>query len=97
MTTTERAIMKLKGILVQKCTDMGLGFRVIKDKDEAGYTIYDIKIDTEHPGDEIIKSNGIKILLDTETAAFLSDNELDYTEDPASGSAFKILDKSNKN
>jgi len=96
MTTTERAAKKLRDILTQKCSDIGLGFRVKNSTDESGHAVFSIEVDKECPGDVVIKSNGVKVLLDKESAAVLGEYELDYLGEPDGGFSLKVQKKPTK-
>lgn len=89
MTTSERAAQKLRDNLVQWCLDAGLGFRVVNNNRETDPAVFNIKLDKECPGDEVIVSQGIRIFLDPVNAAALNDHELDYVDGPACGFCLK--------
>ncbi len=85
MSTSERAAQKLRDNLIQWCLDAGLGFRVVNGDDESGHPVFNIKLDKECPGDEVIVSHGIRIFLDPANAVLLKDHELDYLSEPTCG------------
>lgn len=90
MNTTESAAQKLRGFLVQRCFDIGLGFRIKNACDESGHrAAFSIKVDHQQPDDVVIQSNGVKLLADKETAGLLNDYELDYQDEPVGGFSFK--------
>ena len=85
MRTSKKAIEKLKEELVNRFTSNGLGFRVCQDLHEPSNPKLALKLDTENPNDETIKSNGVKLFLDQTSSSNLRDFELDYIDGPAGG------------
>jgi Fe-S cluster assembly iron-binding protein IscA len=85
ITTSERAVEKLREQLINKCLEAGIGFRMDVNTDESGETTFSIRIDRQHQGDEVIEVDGIKIILDPASACQISDYQLDYQDDPDSG------------
>lgn len=82
---SDEAVKKLKEGLIQRCYDVGLGYRVVKNSDEAGHAVFGIKLDMERPDDEVVTSRGIRIFLGPADAALLKDYELDYLDEPTGG------------
>ena len=89
MTASERAVQKLEDYLIQRCLDAGLEFRVANDSHKPGHAVLSIKLDKEHPGDEVVTSHGIRIFVDPASAALLKDCELDYLDEPTGGFCLK--------
>lgn len=85
ITASDNAIKKLKEGLIQRCSDVGLGYRVVKNSDESGHAVFSMKLDKERPGDEVVASQGISIFLDPASAALVKDCELDYLDEPTDG------------
>lgn len=78
--TSETAIKKLREQLVDKCLEAGIGFRIYLDSNKAHETIFSIRIDEQRQGDQVIKSNGIKIFLAPDVASQINNFELDYSD-----------------
>ncbi len=89
MTTSDKAAEKLKDELVQRFLNTGLGYRVVCDTSAPNHTTFSIKLDKEHPGDEVLVSHGIKIFLDQVSADLLRGYELDYQDGSTGGFCLK--------
>jgi Fe-S cluster assembly iron-binding protein IscA len=85
MTATEKATEKLKENLLQRCIDIGLGFRLISDAQDPSKGEFSIKVDHKRPGDRVIESHGIRIYLNSTNAIALENYELDYVDEPGGG------------
>lgn len=85
LTASDKAAEKLKEDLIQRCLKVGLGYRVINNMAESGKDTFSMELDKEHPGDEVVVLNGIRIFLDPANAALLRDYELDYLDEPSGG------------
>jgi Fe-S cluster assembly iron-binding protein IscA len=85
ITTSKRAVKKLKDEMIQKCLNVGLGYRIIGKIPESGRTTLYMELDKEHSGDEVIMSDGIRLFLDPTNAALLKDYKLDFIDGPTSG------------
>jgi Fe-S cluster assembly iron-binding protein IscA len=96
MTATQRAAEKLRDNLVQRCLDVGLGFRLVSDGRESSVKAFSIKVDHECPGDKVVKSRGIKIYLDPVSADALENYELDYLDEPGGGFCLRSQDEDRK-
>lgn len=66
--------------LIERCSEFGLGFRLMGGSDDDGRTSFNIKLDNKDIGDEVINASGLKIFLDPVSAIHLKDYELDYFE-----------------
>ena len=89
ITASDRAVEKLKDELIKKFLDVGLGYRITGKTYEPGCTTLTMELDKEQPGDEVVVSHGIKILIDHRDAALLRDYELDYQDGPTGGFCLK--------
>jgi len=84
VSVTSKAVLRLREQLVQKCFEAGIGFRMLVNASEPGKTTFSIKVDRQHQEDEVIESNGVRVFLDPDSAAQISDFQLDY-QDGADG------------
>jgi len=84
VSVTSKAVLRLREQLVQKCFEAGIGFRMLVNASELGKTTFSIKVDRQHQEDEVIESNGVRVFLDPDSAAQISDFQLDY-QDGADG------------
>ena len=80
-----KAVTKLREQIVNSCLEAGIGFRMLVSTGESGKVTFSIKVDRQHPGDEVIESNGVKVFLDPASAARISDYQLDYQDEPGGG------------
>jgi iron-sulfur cluster assembly protein len=85
VNTTNKAAKRLREHLIDKCFEVGIGFRVLVNSSESGKSTFSIKLDRERPQDQIIESNGVKLFLDPASAARISDYQLDYLDEPDDG------------
>jgi iron-sulfur cluster assembly protein len=85
VNTTNKAAKRLREHLIDKCFEVGIGFRVLVNSSESGKSIFSIKLDRERPQDQIVESNGVKLFLDPASAARISDYQLDYLDEPDDG------------
>ena len=85
VNTTNKAAKRLREHLIDKCFEVGIGFRVFVNSSESGISNFIIKLDRERPQDQIIESNGVKLFLNPASAARISDYQLDYLDEPDDG------------
>jgi Fe-S cluster assembly iron-binding protein IscA len=85
MVSSERAIEKLKDELVNRFSNLGIGFRVCQDQDSTGNPRLSLKLDKVSPEDEITEHLGVQLILDPANARKLSDMQLDYIDGPGGG------------
>ena len=90
ITVSDRAVEKLQEQLVQKCFEMGIGFRLLVATDKADKATFSIKIDKQRQGDEVIDLGGVKVLADPSSAAQIRDYWLDYQDEPSGGFSLKV-------
>ncbi len=85
ITASKKAAQKLKDELIQKCLNVGLGYRIIGNIPESGRASLYMELDKEHSGDEVIITHGIRFFLDPANATLLKDCKLDYIDGPTGG------------
>lgn len=81
ITTSDRAVEKLREQLINKCVEAGIGFRMDVSMNESGETTFSIRIDRQRQGDEVMESDGVKIFLDSASARRTRDCQLDYRDE----------------
>jgi Fe-S cluster assembly iron-binding protein IscA len=81
MITSEKAVEKLKEEMIRRLGNVGLGFRICQDSDEAGICRLILKLDTKKQNDETVDVQGIRLFLDPCNSAQLKNLVLDYNED----------------
>jgi Fe-S cluster assembly iron-binding protein IscA len=89
--TSNKAAERLRGELINKCFEAGIGFRVLVTDDEYGKATISIKLDRQHVRDEAIESNSIKVFSDPASASRISGYQLDYQDEPGSGFILKTI------
>lgn len=85
VTTSNKAAKRLREQLIDKCFEAGIGFRILVNASEPGKTTFDIKLDRQHQGDEVMESNSVKVFLDPASAARIGEYQLDYLDEPDGG------------
>jgi Fe-S cluster assembly iron-binding protein IscA len=93
MKPSDKAIEKLREEMLNRISNIGLGFRIYQDQDSSGSTKMALKLDKKSPDDETIESNGVYLYLDPEYSSQLKDLELDYDESPTGGFILKQLQR----
>jgi Fe-S cluster assembly iron-binding protein IscA len=83
--TSSKAAKQLREQLINRCFEVGIGFRMLVNTGRSGEATFSIKLDRQHWGDEIIESNGIKLFLDPASAARISGYQLDFQDEPNGG------------
>ncbi len=85
VSASSKAVAKLREQLIHTCFQAGIGFRMVVNTDKSGKATFNIKLDRQRQGDEVMESNGIKVFLDPAGAAQISDYQLDYQDEPDGG------------
>jgi len=85
VTTSNEAAERLREQLINKCFEVGIGFRIFVEDSESGNATFSIKVDRQHQEDKVIESNGVRVFLDPASAAQISDFQLDYQDGPGGG------------
>jgi Fe-S cluster assembly iron-binding protein IscA len=91
LSISGQAAERLRGELIRRCFEIGVGFRIAITTDEVGKSTFSIKFDRQHQGDKVIESDGVKVFLDASSAARIKDYQLNYTDDSEDGFFLKIL------
>ena len=81
MGITSKATAVLKKKLLESCFEAGIGFRMLIEKNEYGEKTLVIKPDKAHEGDEILELDGVRIFIDSASAAQAAGRELDCVDD----------------
>jgi Fe-S cluster assembly iron-binding protein IscA len=93
VNTTDKATRRLREHLIDKCFQVGIGFRVFVNPGESDKATFSIKLDRERPHDQIIESNGVKLFMDPASAARISDYQLDYRDEPDGGFLLRSMER----
>lgn len=93
IAVSNRAVEEMKEQLVRKCTEAGLGLRILTQKGDGGRVAFAIKVDQTRSGDEVAESNGIRIIADRETASRAEDYRLDHSPETGGGFFLSRMEK----
>ena len=89
ITASDKAVEHLKDGLVEKCFNVGLGYRFTRTAGDGEKIVFSLKLDNVHPDDEVIVAQGIRIIIGPSEAKGLHDAVLDYLEEPDGGFCLK--------
>ncbi len=89
-----KAVEKLKDILLERCVNNGLGFRLQSLSPDAETNGFVIRLDRMGPGDEVVVNQGIIIFVANNGLRSLEGGELDYCEEPGLGFWVRKTDES---
>jgi Fe-S cluster assembly iron-binding protein IscA len=95
LNISSQAAEKLREELIDKCFQANLGFRILVGDSESGEATFNIKFDLQRQGDEVIESDGVKVFLDTSSAAQIKDGQVCYRDEPGGG-FFLEMEQKNK-
>ena len=91
VTTSNRAAKRLREQLISKCFEAGIGFRMLVESSKSGQASFSIKVDRQHQEDKVIELNGVRVFLDPDSAAQISDFQLDYKDGADGGFYLKEM------
>ncbi len=81
VTMTEKAIEKVKVFAAQDTTSAGKSLRIfVKGGGCSGFE-YGFSFDEEKEGDSIVEAGGIRVVIDSFSAPYITDSTVDYIED----------------
>ena len=89
ITLTPSAVNHLKSLLVDRGADSGSGLRLQIEKGGCAGMQYTMRIDQSQPVDQVFTTDGVSIIVDPESLAFLDNCSVDYV-DALNDSGFKI-------
>ena len=87
-----KAKEKLREQLIHKCSEVGIGYRLLFTTDECGQAILSIMLDKQQQGDEVSELDGIRAFLDPASARQVGAFQLDYIDEPDGGFFIKVND-----
>ena len=88
ISLTEPAVKQLHA-LVKESGDETKGLRIFVEKGGCAGLQYGMNMDAPHEGDEVVEQDGVQVIIDQESAAFLRGSTLDYADDLA-GAGFRL-------
>ena len=89
VTLTAHTIEKLKSIVATDPEAKGKSLRVALESGGCSGYQYVFTFDTKKDNDTELSFNGFTVLIDPQSAPFLKDSQIDFSED-ATGAGFKI-------
>ena len=90
ITVTDNAVRQLKSLLESKAENSGKGLRVQIAKGGCSGLQYEMTLDEKRSGDAVIERDGMKFLIDNESASYLQGATLDF-HDGLSSVGFQIV------
>jgi iron-sulfur cluster assembly accessory protein len=88
ITVTDSAFAQLQN-LVRDQGDETKGLRIFVESGGCAGMQYGMTLDATQPTDEIFEKDGVKVMVDPESLAFLRGSTVDYSDDLA-GAGFRI-------
>ena len=88
ISLTEAAIRQLQ-TLVGDQDDAGKGLRLMVERGGCAGMQYGMSLDHAREGDEVLEQEGVQVMVDAESLAFLRGSTVDYVDDLA-GAGFRI-------
>jgi iron-sulfur cluster assembly protein len=89
ITVTDSAVKQLHELLSDAPDNLGKGLRIFVEAGGCAGMQYGMAIDHCKDGDEIIEREGVKVLVDSFSAKYLSGSVVDFTDELA-GAGFRI-------
>ena len=90
MTITDNAVKHLRSLLAdQPDATPESGLRIFIDKGGCSGLQYGMSIDAPAADDEIVEREGVRVLIDPQSAGFLRGSSVDYCDD-LTGTGFRI-------
>ena len=87
---TDSAVQHLRTLLAEQAAPKGKGLRVQVVKGGCSGLQYEMSLDGPRAGDAIVGREEVEFFVDPESAAFLQDATLDFT-DGLTGAGFRIV------
>lgn len=89
ITVTDSAVKQLQAIMQEHSDEPQKGLRIFVESGGCAGMQYGMSLDEAKEGDEIIEREGVKVIVDAESAGYLRGSTIDFT-DGLSGAGFKI-------
>lgn len=88
LTVTDSAVQQLQ-TLVHQQDDQTKGLRIFVEKGGCAGMQYGMALDHAQASDEVFEREGVKVIVDPESAGYLEGATIDYSDDLA-GAGFRI-------
>ena len=89
ITVTDSAVKHLRSLLAERAEAAGTGLRILVENGGCSGMQYGMSMDQPRPDDEITEREGVCVMVDAKSAAFLDGSVVDY-EDSLTGTGFRI-------
>jgi iron-sulfur cluster assembly protein len=89
ITVTDSAVKQLQALMQEKEAEPGMGLRIFVESGGCAGMQYGMTLDATKEGDEIIERDGVRVIVDAESAGYLQGSVIDYA-DGLAGAGFKI-------
>lgn len=89
ISLTDSAVHHLRLLLAEKQAPAGAGLRVSVEKGGCAGWQYLMKVDTPAEGDQVFEREGVALIVDPESLAFLNNSHIDYF-DSLNDSGFRV-------
>jgi Fe-S cluster assembly iron-binding protein IscA len=90
LTVSRRAAERLRDMFLHKCSDTGIGFRLVAGFHESGQNTIKIVPDRQRENDRIIDLYGMKLFIDPSSSAQVQNYELDWSDDIDTGFCLEL-------
>ena len=87
---TPSAVQQLQALLKDRPADSGKGLRVQIAKGGCSGLQYEMTLDQSRDGDAVVEQDGVRFLVDSESATYLQGATLDF-RDGLTGTGFHIV------
>ncbi|HUV45549.1 MAG TPA: hypothetical protein VMW45_00565 [Dehalococcoidia bacterium] len=85
VTISNKAAERLREKLLHRCSETGIGFRLLASTDESDRVAFSMKVDRQDQRDKVIDLGGVKVFFDPSFTGQISEYQLDYRDEPDSG------------
>jgi iron-sulfur cluster assembly accessory protein len=89
ITVTDSAVKQLHSLLAEEPDAAGKGLRIFVENGGCAGLQYGMALDSRKEGDSVVEREGVQVIVDVESAKYLSGSTIDYT-DGLSGAGFRI-------
>lgn len=88
VTLSDAAVLQLQ--MLAGDLEPGHGLRIFVERGGCAGLQYGMAMDAPKADDEVAERNGVRVIVDAESASFLNGSTIDYSDDLA-GAGFRIL------
>ncbi len=89
ITVTDSAVKQLQALMQEKEAAPGTGLRISVESGGCAGMQYGMSLDSSKEGDEVIERDGVRVIIDPESAGYMQGSVIDYA-DGLAGAGFKI-------